>query len=323
MTSPALSVILPTRNPHPGRLRATLEGLVAQSLPRGAWEFILVDNGSACAVNAMAHSEISRLQGNVVSEPVPGLTAARACGIRTARGEILVFVDDDNVLAPHYLITVAQQFAAAPCLGAAGGPVLPAWETTPPEWTREFWGLLALRERGSKIETARGSPAAPWPALAPVGAGLAIRRTFAASYVDAIERDPRRRALDRVGTSLASGGDNDLVFTALHAGADVGYFPALRVTHLIPAARLEPGYLARLNAGIQRTWVRVLALHGFQPWPPIARWTVAPRSARAWWRERAWRSAAHCIRWHGRAGRFAGQADIADAVYRSSPPGKS
>ena len=67
---------------------------------------------------------------------------------------------------------------------------------------------------------------------------------------DAIATDPRRHTLDRTGTSLASGGDNDLVFTALHAGGEVAYFPELRLTHLIPAGRLAPDYLTRLNRGI-------------------------------------------------------------------------
>ena len=105
-----------------------------------------------------------------------------------------------------------------------------------------------------------------------------------------------------------------MVFTALQAGWDVGYFPELRITHLIPASRLTPDYLGRLNEGIMRTWVLVLALHEQCPWPAIPRWTVPLRSARAWWRSRAWRSAAHRIRWHGQVGQFLGQADLQLAI---------
>ena len=306
-----ISVVIPTRNPHPGRLARTLAGLASQSLDRNAWELILVDNGSTPALARENQPLLTSLAANILVEPLVGLTPARLAGIRASRGEVLVFVDDDNVLAPDYLVAVARRFAASATLAAAGGPVVPEWETPPPAWTTEFHGLLALRDLGPSPKTAYGGPAAPWPDFAPVGAGLAVRHPHACAYATALVTDPRRLELDRTGASLASGGDNDLVFGALHAGGDVGYFPELRLTHLIPASRLDPAYLARLNEGIMRTWVRVLALHGQCPWPPIPRWSVHLRVLRAWFRFQAWRSPAHHIRWRGAVGQFLGQADLA------------
>ena len=306
-----ISVVLPGRNPHPNRLHETLSGLAAQTLARTDWELLVVDNGSMPALSTAREPLLGELSTRLIIEPRPGLTPARLAGIHASSGQVVVFVDDDNVLAPNYLATVATHFAAAPTLAAAGGPVVPRWESTPPDWTREFWGLLALRERGNAPEIARGATNAPWPAFAPVGAGLAVRRLHALAYAQALEHDPVRAALDRRDTHLGSGGDNDLVFTALHAGGDVAYFPELRVLHLIPAHRLDATYLAQLNEGIMRTWVVVLALHGQCPWPPIAPWTVLLRIARAWWRLRAFRSPAHYVRWRGAAGQFRGQAEIA------------
>ena len=178
----------------------------------------------------------------------------------------------------------------------------------------QFHGLLAPRDQPPAHKYCRGGATAAWPDFAPVGAGLAVRRRLAVAYAEAVARDPRRAAFDRTGASLASGGDNDLVFTVLHAGGDVGYFPELKLTHLIPAQRLDPEYLARLNRGIMRTWVRVLHLHGQCPWPAIARPTVPLRQLRAWWRFRAWRSPAHRIRWQGACGQLEGQADIANVA---------
>ena len=293
-----------------GRFARTLAGLAGQTLSREAWELVVVDNGSALPLTSAAYPHLASLPARLVPEPAAGLTPARLAGIRAARAPLLVFVDDDNVLAPSYLAAVAQRFAASPKLAAAGGPVIPEWETPPAPWTTEFHGLLALRDLGPAPQLTHGGPGAPWPDFAPVGAGLAIRRAPALAYADAVASDPRRRSLDRAGSSLASGGDNDLVFTALHAGGDVAYFPELQLTHLIPAARLDETYLARLNQGIQRTWVRVLALHGHRPWAPIAAWTVPLRAGRAWLRAAAWSSSVQRIRWHGILGRFQGQADL-------------
>jgi len=317
-----ISVVLPTRNPDSGRLERTLRGLQAQSLPRREWELVVVDNGSTPPLTAARQPLLAGLDARIVVEAEPGLTPARLAGLSAARGEILVYVDDDNILAPGYLAAVARHFAASASLGAAGGPVIAEWEIPPPAWAGEFHGLLALRDLGATPRLARGGPGAAWPDFAPVGAGLCVRRTHALAYAEAVSRDPRRRALDRTAASLASGGDNDLVFTALHAGGDIGYFPELQVTHLIPAGRLDPDYLARLNRGIMRTWVRVLALHGQCPWPAIPRWTVPLRAARAWLRRRAWQSPAARIRWAGDLGQFEGQAErgAVDGVSTRRPP---
>jgi glycosyltransferase involved in cell wall biosynthesis len=306
-----VSVVLPTLNPHPGRLARALSGLDAQTLPRDSWELLAVDNGSAPPLSSATQPLLRNLAAKILIERRTGLTPARLAGIRAARGDIIVFMDDDNVLSPGYLASVARRFTELPSLAAAGGPVLPDWESPPPEWTREFHGLLALRERTEQVEIAHGGPGVRWPAFAPVGAGLAIRRSYALKYADAVERDPRRLALDRSGNSLASGGDNDLVFSALHAGGDVAYFPELRVTHVIPASRLEARYLAKLNRGIMRTWVRVLHFYGQCPWPAIARWTVPLRYIRASLRRRSLPSPARSVVLAGLRGQFEGQADIA------------
>ncbi len=310
-----ISVILPTRDPHPVRLQRTLAGLAAQSLPRSEWELLIVDNGST---KPLADPMIAAIGGRIVPETTAGLSRARLAGLRATRGDIVVFVDDDNVLAPHFLRLVRAHFTAHPRLGAAGGPVIPKFEQSPPEWAREFFGLLAVRDLGSAPIIAIGADDAPWPHCAPVGAGLCLRRAAADLYVQALSSDPSRLGLDRTGRSLASGGDNDLVFTALHGGWDVGYFPELTLTHLIPSSRLAPDYLARLNEGIMRTWVRVLHLHGQCPWRPIPPWTVPFRAVRAWVRFGAWRSPAHRIRWRGAVGQFLGQADLSHVPSQST-----
>src|SRR5262249_20340336 len=157
---------------------------------------------------------------------------------------------------------------------------LPEFETEPPAWTREFLPLLALRDPGDTPAIATtlrpdGAMTNTYPAAAaPIGAGMALRRTAAHAWFD----DPHAAELtDRRGGALTSGGDNDIVLTLLAHGWHVGYFPELALTHLIPASRLAPDYLARLNRGIQQSWMRVLARHHASPWPTVAPWSVAPR----------------------------------------------
>lgn len=308
-----LSVIIPTHNPDAGRLRRTLAGLWAQSLPVDQWETLLVDNASAPALEIQPLREIAPANLRIVRAPQLGLTSARRRGFTEARAPLCVLVDDDNVLAPDYLAQVVRLFAAHPRVGALGGKSRPEFEVEPPDWAREFLPLLALRDLGDHPCISEGlrPPGAvrnQYPSeAAPIGAGMAIRRDVAAHWLAA---SAGSTLSDRCGGELTSGGDNDIVFTLLKHGWEVGYFPELTLTHLIPASRLSADYLARLNHGIQKSWVQVLAKHDACPWPPIAGWTVPLRQLRAWFSRQAWLGQAAYIRWRGACGQFEGLGHI-------------
>jgi glycosyltransferase involved in cell wall biosynthesis len=304
-----VSVVIPTHNPDPGRLRRTLLGLRAQSHPAADWELLLVDNASTRFPAADFFTDCAPVNFSLVPEPELGLTAARRRGLTAARGDLAVLVDDDNVLAPDYLARVVALFAAHPSVGAAGGKSLPEFAVEPAEWAREFFPLLALRDLGEAPLIAAslrpaGATRNEYPACAPIGAGMALRRAAWAAWLQA----PAAHALsDRRGTALTSGGDNALVLEVFKAGWAVAYFPELVLTHLIPAGRLEADYLARLNRGIQESWMQVLAQHDASPWPPLSGFGATLRQLRAWFTHRAWTSPAARIRWQGACGHFAGR----------------
>lgn len=307
-----LSVVLPAHNPHAGRLARTLAGLRAQTLEADRWETLLVDNASTPPLDAAALASSSPSNLRLVAAPVLGLTAARRAGFAAARGAAIVLVDDDNVLAPGYLAEVLRLLAADPALGALGGRSLPEFESPLPADLAEFLGLLACRDLGTVPQTAalRRDPESgkiEYPRCAPIGAGMALRRAAAEAW---LADTGAGRLSDRRGTALTSGGDNDIVLTVLRAGWSVGYFPSLSLVHLIPAGRLDPGYLARLNRGIAASWMQVLARHDACVWPPIPAWSVPVRQFKAWFTHRAWSSRAARIRWQGACGHFEGRAAL-------------
>jgi glycosyltransferase involved in cell wall biosynthesis len=303
-----LTVIIPAHNPNPDRLRRVLLALRAQTLPSAQWETVLVDNASSGFPDSDFFDGCAPGNFSLVAEPVPGLTAARRRGFCVARGEAGVLVDDDNVLAPDYLAQVLAIFASHPRVGVAGGKSIPEFAAEPPPWTTEFFPLLALRDLGEKEIVSQGlrAPNASrneYPASAPIGAGRAIRR---AAWTAWLNRPPNTLS-DRRGQDLSSAGDNDVVFCALKAQWEVGYFPKLKLTHLIPAARFQADYLARLNYGIQKSWMQVLALHEASPWPPLGRLGARLRMLKAWFALRPWSSPAAHVRWRGACGHFEGR----------------
>lgn len=296
-----VSVIVPTHNPHAGRLVRTLAGLRAQSLPPARWETVLVDNASVSPVNFAGDGPANL---RVVRESILGLTAARRRGLRESASEFVVMVDDDNVLAPDYLERALAHFAAHPRLGALGGRSLPEFEVKPPAWVREFDDLLACRDHGP-VPLLSAPGAQDYPPFAPIGAGMALRRAAVQPWLDDLSTETLP---DRRGAALTSSGDNDIIFSLLRAGWQVAYFPDLALTHIIPAGRTDLAYLARLNRGIQQSWQQVLRRHGASPWPVIPAWTVPLRQAKAWFAYRAWSSPAARIRWQGACGHFEGRA---------------
>jgi glycosyltransferase involved in cell wall biosynthesis len=309
-----LSVIIPTHNPDAGRLRRTLAGLRVQTLSAERWETVLVDNASSPAVNLTSLAAETPGNLRVVPEPELGLTAARRRGFTEAGGEIFVLVDDDNVLAPDYLAQVLALFAAHPRVGALGGKSAPEFAIEPPAWTREFFGLLALRDLGPAPLISHGlrPPGAThnhYPLFAPIGAGMALRRAAWTAWRDT-RAGPGLGLSDRRGSELTSGGDNDIVLCAMRAGWEVGYFPGLTLAHLIPSGRLDPGYLARLNRGIQTSWMQVLAAHDANPWPPITPLAAMLRKIKAWLTYRPWSSPAAGVRYAGACGHFEGRIPL-------------
>lgn len=310
-----VTAVVCTHNPRDDYLRRTLSGLRRQTLDDNQWELLIVDNASDSYLSEQI--DLSwHPNGRVVREDRVGLTYARLRSFHEAEAPVIVYIDDDNVLAPGYLERVAELFESHPEIGALGGKALPEYEVEPPDWFDDVGMDLGCRDLGDEVEIASWSDIPPdersYPECAPIGAGLCIRAEAYESYVDSAARDARRTALGRAGENLASGEDNDIVMTLLEDGWSVGYFPSLELTHLIPEERVTPDYLAEMAESSNRTWVTVLDVHGIQPWSAIPKWTVPLRKLRAYLELRAWRGELERIRWRGACGVFEGRALLSD-----------
>lgn len=304
-----ISVIIPTFSPHKGRFEQTLAGLRSQSLPLTQWELVVIDNATPDKAYVPGFDLSWHINARIVREDRPGLTWARLAGIKAANSDYLIFVDDDNILFPDYLENTLTIFKAHPKMGVAGGKSLPQFEQQPEPWVSEFYGCLALRDLGDEeriLPSPNRLPLEKYPDYAPIGAGMVLHRDAAQIYAQKILNNPNNLVLDRTGNNLTSGGDNDIVLTVWSKGWELGYFPQLKLFHIIPPVRTTKEYLAKLNRSSMRSWVQVLDLHGIRPWPRIPNWTVLPRKLRAFFRYRPWQDSASYIRWQSSCGHFEG-----------------
>ncbi|MBA3766040.1 MAG: glycosyltransferase family 2 protein [Acidobacteria bacterium] len=265
-----ISVITCTHNPRADYLTQILTALQEQTLDKQAWEFILIDNASDEPLAARLDLGWHPFARHVSEEQL-GLTHARMRGIREARGDVLVFVDDDNVLDADYLersLSISREW---PILGAWGGQTRPGFEVPPPDWTKPYWGRLVIRE----FDQDRWSNQPTQAETMPCGAGMCVRKKVAAYYAELHANGRRKIVLDRTGNSLASGGDTDLAMCACDLGMGMGLFTSLKLTHLISAGRLTEDYLVRLVEGLAYSSV---ILNSFRPSieaPAPPEWTTS------------------------------------------------
>lgn len=108
--SVALSVVIPCRDAAV-HLPAALEALAGEALDV-PWEVVVADNGSQDGTVAVAEAFRDRLTLRVIdASERHGQWFARNRGAAEARGDQLVFLDSDDVIAPGYLAQMRRALA--------------------------------------------------------------------------------------------------------------------------------------------------------------------------------------------------------------------
>jgi glycosyltransferase involved in cell wall biosynthesis len=251
-----ISVLICAYNPKSDYLERTLAALKAQDIDLSVWELIVIDNNSSPSLEGRFNVSWHPA-ARIVVEEKQGLTPARLRAIEECRGELLVFVDDDNVLANDYLSEVERLFASNALLGCAGGSILPEFEIDPPEGSDKYLRYLGLpRVTRVEVSNALGLNAKP------IGAGLTVRKEIANSYRMSVIGDQNRLNLGRTGKLLGGSEDFDLGMTACDVGYYCGVFPALELTHLISKERLTWPYLRKISEGTLASVSVLYRMHG-------------------------------------------------------------
>ncbi|MEZ0283893.1 MAG: glycosyltransferase family 2 protein [Thermoleophilia bacterium] len=221
MTSASVIVCAHTEERWPV-LAEAVEAVLAQSRP--PLELLLViDHNEALLERGRAEwSEPVRVMAN---EEGRGLSGARNTGVRHARGDIVVFLDDDAVPEPGWLQGHAAAYASSDVMGA-GGTVSPRWATPRPGWIpEEFLWVMGC--------SYRGIPPGDAVVRNPIGANMSFRREVVTT-VGGFASD-----LGRVGKTPLGCEETDLSIRAYSAypGSTVRMVPEARVRHLVPEGR--------------------------------------------------------------------------------------
>jgi glycosyltransferase involved in cell wall biosynthesis len=252
-----ISVVICTHNPREEFLRRTLEALRNQTLSKSDWELLVIDNASDKPLAGRVDLSWQPNSRHLLESKL-GKLYAWLLGMREAKADLFLFVDDDNVLAPDYLEQTLKVSEQWPFIGAWGGSVIPEYEAAVPDWVGDqLWRLTVLEVKEDVWSNLRDNFA-----TFPVGAGMCVRRVVADRYLEWCAKNKISSALDRSGKGLGGYGDMDLCQCAIDIGLGVGRSTKLKLTHLIPAARLTLDYFVRHMEGDAASQLAYRAMRG-------------------------------------------------------------
>jgi glucosyl-dolichyl phosphate glucuronosyltransferase len=215
-------------------LADALESIAACQMPGSAtWEILVVDNNSNDDTRGIVQGFCRRHPGifRYLLEPTPGKSYALNSGIANARGEILVFTDDDVTFEPTWLANLTAPFRD-PTVGGASGRTRPAQEFAAPNWLSkdlDKWAgiLYAYFDLGEK----------PCELLRPpYGANMAFRKSIFEKH------GGFRVDLGPAPGSQIRNEDTEFGRRILAAGERMIYEPSAVVYHPVPTSRVTKQY---------------------------------------------------------------------------------
>lgn len=250
-----LSVIVPTRN-RAKLLDKMLNSLLAQTYPVSSFEVIVVDNGSTDKTREIFEKYEDKL-GNYyyVYNSSPGLHIGRHAGLNVAKGEIIVYADDDIRAMPTWLESIYEAFKKNPDVALVGGKNLPEFEATPPSWVNQLWqeqeglrscSLFSILDAGNEIGEI--SPYSVW------GCNFSIRKSvllrIGGFHPDGMPKDKLRYRGD---------GETAVAKRVLLMGYKTLYHPQASVYHWVSSERMTFSYVFEraYRSGISASYSRI------------------------------------------------------------------
>lgn len=205
-----VAVVIPVWNGE-AVLGRCLDALARQTLPRDAYQIIVVDNGSSDATRQIARSYAGI---ELLEEARPGSYVARNLGIGRVRAPITAFTDADCEPATDWLEQVLRAAAANQGFGVLAGKI-ELFDEIAQE--REVFGDYERLFSFPQAHAARGNCAtANW-----------------ASETALL------RELGGFDATLKSGGDRQMALRVRESGHPLIYVPAMVVRHPVRASRAE------------------------------------------------------------------------------------
>ena len=241
-----ISIIIPTYN-RARLLGPALETVKKLNVPAGMpIEVLIIDNNctdeTPQVIERAARNSPFPIQRIV--EKQQGLCFGRNRGLREARYEHLVYLDDDVEVAREWILGYMEAIDElnADCVI---GPVSPLFEQEVPDFlTQRVLDSVSssYSRKGDRMFLLLRGTAHEIP-----GCNFGVRQSVAQ------EIGGFNNALDRVGNGMLAGGDTEFGMRLVTEGRRVVYQPRCRIKHVITQDKLLPTHLRKRWSGLGAT----------------------------------------------------------------------
>ena len=234
-------------------LPKTLKALCEQTFLGKNYEIVVIDNNSTDNTVEVCNEFINEYtfkQIRYFKEVSQGLSYALNRGIKEAKGEYIIYVDDDETIGKKHLELLNEYLIQFPDAELCASPVTPIYEERTPKWMSIFTqrligGYFNLGKDVKILDKTR------YP-----GTGhTIIKRELYAKF------GTYNTELGRKGSSLMGAEDKDMAFRLIENNVTCYYFPDIPIYHHIPAYKLTNEFFSKLTYSIGKSErVRTLAI---------------------------------------------------------------
>lgn len=234
-----VSIIICTRNRANAIISCLNATLIAiNNCPEKVCEVVLVDNGSTddTATLIKEWASTASIRVNIAYECKAGLSNARNCGLKIAKGDLLIFTDDDCHMDINY-IAEAVNYDAADKIPVLRGGSVHLGDPTDQPLTIKYAKEVTRWEKSQNVSRRYNL------GNSILGCNMVMRKVLA-------DKLGPFDTLLGAGSSIPGGEDTDYIFRAYLAGFPIEYVPNMRVFHFHGRKQVADGYKLFSNYSI-------------------------------------------------------------------------
>lgn len=252
-----LSVIIPTKN-RVNSLKNAIKSLLEQSLDKKYYEIVIMDQSTNSKTREFINKLVigSNCEIRYIYNKIPGLHSSRNIGAKNARGDVIIFTDDDIIADKDYLKVIRNSFIDDPYITLMTGKVLPIYKVDEvPKWVDFFWAddrwgkyiwEISLLDLGDEYKEVS-------PNLI-FGCNYIVRKNIFYKYKGT---NPDAFPMEMIKYSGNS--ETALGYKIRKDGLKIVYNPNIIIKHLVTKERLTPEYFYNRNyfEGIKNSYTDI------------------------------------------------------------------
>ena len=211
-----ISIVVCTHN-RADLLADCVDSLLKQTIEKNRFEIIIVDNNSTDNTEKIAKKLINSSDIKYLQEKTIGYSAPRNCGWKTASGNIVAYIDDDEIATSDWLENIEKAFQIGEKPDIVGGICMLKYDVNPPDWFIESMGGTNINRQKGILNQRKDCY---------LGCGNIAFKKEVLEKLNGFSND-----FNMKNGFLMTGEDTDICLRAKNAGFQLFYDPDIKIYH--------------------------------------------------------------------------------------------